>query len=211
MKYALTAKHSLLLCDLILYGVAGTRYFKKALGINYKIPESLVRDHSVFWNYDNDTQYNNALLKNRTLNEAVTHFISSLVSATSLLEKEALAITESEKMCVIYKRVLFSLFDKYYQAYLLNMPFLYAYWNTEHLIITQLKKDFQSIFGDNSEDILRQLLFPAHDTYFVKEKRHMRKIITFIAENKALRAAIIANNSSDKLPFDPYVKYLISK
>jgi len=206
MKYALTAKHSLLFCDLILVSVAGTNYFKKTLNINYKISESLVRDHAVFWNYDNDSKYNDELLKKRTLNQAVNHFITSLNSVTSQLENVATEISESEKMCFEDKQTLTILFKKYYHTYLLNMPFLYSYWNTEHLIISQLKKDFHKIFGKNYEAILRQLLIPAHHTYFEKEKRHMKKIVRYIAGNISLKQKITAKNS---LIDDPYLDYLI--
>ncbi len=205
MKYALTAKHSLLFCDLILCAVAGTKYFKKSLDINYKISESLIRDHAVFWNYNNDSNYNDALLKNKTLNEAVNHYISSLISATSHLETTAQEISDSGKMCHENKRILAKLFTKYYHAYLLNMPFLYSYWNTEHLIITQLQTDFQAIYGSKSEAILRQLLIPAHPTYFEKEKKHMKKITTYISGNNNLKSKIIAN----KPITDPYCKFLI--
>lgn len=193
MKYALTAKHSLLYVDLSFQGNSKV-YFKRALKIDYALSECLFREDNVYWNFDNDTDFNDALLKNKNLNQAIDHFNSSLAHVTKYLENVSKKIAKSDKMQSTNKRFLFSLFKKYYDVYLLNMPFLFMYWNTENILITQLKKDFAVIFGKTSEDTLRQLLIPSHDTYFAKEKRSMQKIIDYAHKKGSIEKDSKLNN-----------------
>lgn len=210
IKYALTVKQSLLFTELSLRG--NTKfYFRKAFHINYELPECLIRENDIFWNFDSDTEYNDAFLKNRTLNQAIAHFNNSLAHATKNLEEIAKKIFSSNKMLSSNQKILLKQLTDYYDAYLLNMPFLFLYWNTEHLLIQQLKEDFQVVFGEDSRDILQQLLVPAHETYFSKEKKSIQKIISYVNKNRLQKSTILKGNSRLILKNFPDLKKLISQ
>src|SRR3989339_626624 len=190
MKYALTVKQALLFTDLSLLGCTRS-HFKKVLGIDYTFPECLIRANDIFWNFDNDTEFNDTLLKNKTLDQAVTHFNTSLGKVTQNLENITKKIVSSKKMQSSNKNELFLLFKNYYGAYSLNMPCVFHYWNVESLLIGQLKEDFHAIFGEDSEGNLQQMLIPAHETYFAREKNSMQKIVDYVYKNKKLKSFIL--------------------
>lgn len=187
MKYALTAEGSVLFQDLCCVG-NGKKYFRKSLDIDYEFPECLNRDGKIYWNYDNDIEYNRKLLGDRTLNKAVEHFINKLALAVSLLEETAEGIRKERKWESGSKPVIFAVFRKYAEAYMLNMPFLYTFWNTEKLLLGQLELDFKAVFGKEAwEEVLKLVLIPAHETYFSKELKSFGKILTKVHENKKIR------------------------
>lgn len=187
MKYALSAKHSLLFADLSLIGCS-KKYFKASLNIDYSFPECLIRGDDLFWNYDNDAAFDKAFLYRRTLNGAVKIFNNSLLRVTKNLEKVTIKISRLEKNDINKKGKLKSLFTQYINAYLLNMPFLFQYWNTENLIINQLKIDFKELFGiDEGEYKLQQVLIPSQETYFAKERKSIEEITLYILKTSQLK------------------------
>lgn len=206
MKYALTVKQSLLFTDLSLVGCE-KKYFKTAFGIDYSFTECLIRGNDLFWNYDNDIFYNKAILNNRTLNQAVKHFNTSLAKTTENLEKVTKKIVQSEKRNNRNKATLESIFKKFIEAYLLNMPFLFHFWNIENLLINKLKEDFTSIYGkDDQENILQQVLIPSKETYFTKERNSIEELVLYIFKTPKLKSVFRKEsnqallNKIDKFP-----------
>lgn len=182
IKYALSVKQALLFTDLSLIGCKD-KYFKRTLDIDYIFPECLIRGDGILWNYDNDIAFDEAILKNRTLNEAVKYFNTSLEKTTEDLEKVTSKIIKSKKFNSQNKKDLEFLFNQYIEAYLLNMPFLFHFWNIENLIISQLKQDFKNIFGEkSSEEKLQQVLTPSKETYFSKERKSLEKIAIYLSK-----------------------------
>lgn len=164
IKYALSVKQSLLFTHLSFVGCQ-KKYFQKALHLDYEFPEVLYRDGDILWNFENDVDFNREFLKNKTFNQAVGDFIKALTKASKNLEK----VTNRHPF-----------FNQYIEAYLKNMPFLFHFWNVEYLVISQLKKDFKSLFKKNAETILQKVLVPSKDTYFTRERKSLEKIKRYL-------------------------------
>ncbi len=210
MKYALSVKQSLLFTDLSLLGCS-KKYFEESLNIDYSFPECLIREDDLFWNFDNDLLYDKAFLNNQTLNESVKYFINSLVKRTSDLEEVTKRIAISKKWKSENKTVLESTFNQYIEAYLLNMPFLFHFWNTEHLLISKLKIDFGKIFGEKEkENKLQQVLFPYRETYFTKERKSIEEIALYISKkkDKLPKLKIMLNKHIKLFGFTSFVLHL---
>lgn len=190
MKYALTVVHPVLFMYLSFVGCR-KEYFKKALGIDFELDEILIRDYSLYWNYENNIQFNKAFLKNRTLNQAVSHFIRSVSQKAGTLEKTAEQIALVKMWETDDSNQLQKVFDTYIQNYLLIMPFLFQFWNVEYLLLTQLKNDFNSIFGQKKgEPTLQKVLIPFKDTYFTLERQSFEQILLYVSNNQKIQSLI---------------------
>lgn len=198
LKYALSIKQSLLFTYLSFIGCK-RKYFQKALHIDYEFPEALYRDGDIFWDYENDTSFNEEFLNKRTLNQAVDHFNKSLEKATNNLEKVTKDILKKFESIKDNRLKLQQLFIKYFEAYLLNMPFLFHFWNTEYLLIKKLEDDFKTIFGGKrGERILQRVLIPSKDTYFTRERRSLEKIKIYLYSNKEYKNSRIVQTMLKK-------------
>lgn len=183
----------------------GEKYFKKAFGINYKADHVLIRGNDLYWNYDLDITFNKVSLRGNTLNMAVKNFIEGLKKTTNNLENVSESIT-CDKWQSKGKSNLAYLFKEYIRSYLLNMPFLFHFWNIEYLLTSQLRLDFRVIFGEREKDsILQQALIPARETYFAKERKNLEKIALGIAKNQKINTDKLISNHLKKFGFTSFV------
>ena len=188
IKHGLTVKASLLFKYLSVVGV-NKYWYKRALDIeNYEVKEFLYRDGEMFWNLDDDREYNRALLKYGELNEAVAKYLKYLKKATVGLENKAKEIATIKNLKTRSDRELNKIFSGYIEHYLLNMPFLFSFWNTENILIGQLTRDLQTIYGKaEGEANVRIILTPSRPTYFAQERDGMKKIILYAWRNQKTR------------------------
>lgn len=188
IKHGLTVKASLLFKYLSVAGV-NKHWYKRALDIeNYEVNEFLYRDGEMFWNLDDDWEYNCAFLKYGALNKAVTKYLKYLEIATVSLEGAAKEIASIKSFKIKNNRELSRIFNGYIEHYLLNMPFLFSFWNTENILINQLTRDFQTIFGlADGETNVRKILIPSRATYFAQERNSIEQIILYAWRNRKIR------------------------
>lgn len=206
MKYALSSHHSLLFADLSLIGTSSS-YFKRAMGINYTFLNCLIREPDLFWNYDNDIFYNRALLKERTLNQGVKKFINSLERAANHLEETTEKIIGQQVQET--DSYLHSVFISYTDAYLLLMPFLFHFWQTENLLMTQLKLDFAFMFGEDAkEKTLQKLLVPSRPNYFSLEKENIEKIALLLFKKPKSSVEPLIEDHIKKFSFSSFVNHI---
>lgn len=197
MKYALTAKQSVLFTYLSFLGCE-KKYFKEALDMDYTFLECLVKDDDIFWDFEKDISFNKVFLKSRTLNQAIHHFNSCLSKETFNLEKTTQKIAYTQKWETDSISTLKELLTEYIEAYIHIMPFLFHFWNVEHLLLMQLKNDFIWIFGEQEADqLLQQVLTPLKDTYFSKERQNLEEILMYIYAHPIL-ITIFQKNSVEK-------------
>lgn len=182
LKYALSVRQSLLFTYLSFVGCQ-KKYFQRSLHLNYELPEALYRDGDIYWEYENDVDFNKAFLDKRTLNKAVGDFNKSLEKATTTLQKTT-ALIKRANWRNKDKFKLYLSFTNYIESYFLSMPFLFHFWNTEYLIIQKLKEDFKNLFGKKGDETLQKVLVPSQDTYFSRERKSLEEIKIYMYNKK---------------------------
>jgi phosphohistidine swiveling domain-containing protein len=192
MKHALTVKQSLLYTDLSVIGNK-RQYFSAVLGIDYQLNDVRYLDGQISWNYDEDLEYNRALLSSRNLNSAIRLFVKSLQTETSNLKKVADEINSQGGFSDISIKGLDSFLKKYIEAYLRNMPFLFMFWNTEKLLTKQLEEfDLAVIYKkDEIDEVLHSVLIPSGTNYIAKERESLLQLALRVAEDPELNRSLL--------------------
>lgn len=193
IKYGLTAKASLLFQYLTI--LAGTKYFSKALGLNFIVKEYLYRDGEIFWNHDNDLDFNRSLFEGRALNEALSYFLKRQLESSKHLEKTSKETITAKDWVPKDKQKLKVYFEKYLDAYLTNIIFLFSFWNVENILTKQLRLDLENLFAKETiDDILQKLLTLTKDNYFLEEQQSLEKIILIINKDRRIRNLFLRNS-----------------
>ncbi len=214
MKHALTVKQSLLYTDLSVIGNR-RQYFSDVLGIDYQLDNVRYLDGQISWNYDEDIEYNRALLSSRNLNSAIRLFINSLQTETKNLKKVADGISSQGGFSHRSIENLDSLFNQYVEAYLRNMPFLFMFWNTEKLLTKQVEEfDLAVLYKkDEIDKVLHSVLIPSGTNYIAKERESVLQIALRIAEdpelNRSLQTAPL-QELLDSLELKPVIESLLT-
>jgi phosphohistidine swiveling domain-containing protein len=214
MKHALTVKQSLLYTDLSVIGNK-SQYFSDVLGVDYQLNNVRYLDGRISWNYDDDIEYNRALLFSRNLNSAIGLFIKSLQRETANLKKVADEISNQGDFSNLSAEALENSFKRYVEAYLRNMPFLFMFWNTEKLLTKQIEEfDLAALYKkDEIDKVLNSVLIPSGANYIAKERESLLRIASRIVEDQELNRALSTaplEEVADSLSSKPEVDALLT-
>jgi len=139
VKYALTLSQPAL-CTYLSFEGNTSNYFNAAFGINYQ-PQYLVYDAGeISWNYDNDSDFIQKLSHDRTAEQTLLRFISSMEYCSRQVERlsttlEPETFRRSEEINDLWIDI-----SDYWKIYRLHLTSLFTYWNIEHYAISELQE-----------------------------------------------------------------------
>lgn len=175
VKYALTVPQSVLFADLSLQGNRRS-VFKRSAGIDYE-PEYVAIDAggAMRWNYDDDKELNDALLKGSdTVADAVDSFVRLMERTAGELDDVSKSLASAK---IRDSGELLAGLKTYWRAYEDHMTSLFTFWNVEHMLSDTLTAELKSSGRQQEvEDGLARYLIPDKPNYFVKERADLKKL-----------------------------------
>ncbi|HEX5796977.1 MAG TPA: PEP-utilizing enzyme [Candidatus Saccharimonadales bacterium] len=167
VKYALTVPQSVLFADLSLQGNK-RKYFIEAMGIDYEPGYIAIDNGAMSWNYDNDTDFNRAILRDSSVTDAIEHFVETMEKTGKKLDHISQTIDGTD---------LIDKLQNYWQVYKEHMTSLFTFWNVEKLLSDTLTSELKQ--ADREDEIksgLVRFLKPDKPNYFVLERQKLKEI-----------------------------------
>ena len=187
VKYALTVPQSVLFADLSLQG-SRREFFAEAMGIDYE-PAYIAVDAggAMSWNYDQDDDFNKALVGDGSVAAGVRRFVESMGSTSrKLLRRSSLGsnITRRKNNAADIMEDL----EEYWHAYKLHMTSLFSFWNAENLLIGSLTAELQKAGLEDTAQQLEELVRSNETNQFSRERSSFSKIVKRFGVGKNLTA-----------------------
>jgi phosphoenolpyruvate synthase/pyruvate phosphate dikinase len=183
VKYALTVPQSVLFTELS-FQACRRPVLQKALSMDYE-PDYLAIDTggAMFWNYDNDKNFNTALIAGRPVEEALSGFVNSMAATARKLERRSTSLAAAQTRRARSRDDILEDLQDYWQAYMLHMTTLCSFWNVENLLARTITEELDQSGYDTETQGLDQFLKSKETNQYVRERRCFEKIVRRFADD----------------------------